>query len=60
MPTSLKGYGGFVEDKIQRAHERGFFKNNKLRGKPIEYDQSARNPFVDTVRLASLRVSRLN
>ncbi|KAM0788047.1 hypothetical protein ACM66B_006245 [Microbotryomycetes sp. NB124-2] len=43
----MHAWGGFVEDKIQKAQKQGLFRNIKGRGKPLLRDLEAEsNPFI--------------
>ena len=56
MPTSVTGLAGLANERIEDAIARGQFKNIP-RGKGIERDTRADNPFIDTVSWPSATVS---
>ena len=41
-----QGWDSVVEKRIKAAQDAGLFKENKLRGKPIERDMEEKNPFL--------------
>ena len=42
----MRAWSGFVEDKIETARRDGLFNEVKGRGKPMERDEAAANPFI--------------
>ncbi|KAI0045118.1 hypothetical protein FA95DRAFT_1589912 [Auriscalpium vulgare] len=45
-PASIKGWGGLVEERIERARLEGHFRSIKGRGKPIQRQSDDGNPFI--------------
>ncbi|VDB91525.1 unnamed protein product [Peniophora sp. CBMAI 1063] len=45
-PTTVKGWVGLVEDRIERARQAGHFNNVKGRGQPIQRTADEGNPFL--------------
>lgn len=51
-------WGSIVDERIREAQEAGFFKENKLRGKPLKRDINESNPYLKREEV-SLRVRPL-
>lgn len=43
---TLKGLAGMAEQRIEEARQKGLFKENSLRGKPLPADTNESNPYI--------------
>ncbi|KAL1747274.1 hypothetical protein HDZ31DRAFT_32346 [Schizophyllum fasciatum] len=59
-PVSVKGWTSLVEDRIERARQKGLFKNVKGRGKPIVQQSEESNPFIGKEEFLMNRILQRN
>ncbi|KIY66689.1 hypothetical protein CYLTODRAFT_444493 [Cylindrobasidium torrendii FP15055 ss-10] len=58
--VSVKGWGGLVEDRIERARVAGLFKTVKGRGKPLVRSVDESNPFIAREEFLMNRIVQRN
>lgn len=54
--VSLGGYAGLVDERIEAARAAGAFRDNALRGKPMQRDINEQNPFLRREELLMNRI----
>ncbi|TRM67472.1 hypothetical protein BD626DRAFT_368036, partial [Schizophyllum amplum] len=59
-PVSVKGWTSLVEDRIERARQKGLFNNVKGRGAPIMQQTEETNPFISKEEFLMNRILQRN
>ncbi|KAI4517453.1 hypothetical protein K525DRAFT_243364 [Schizophyllum commune Loenen D] len=59
-PVSVKGWTSLVEDRIERARQKGLFNNVKGRGQPIKQQSEESNPFIGKEEFLMNRILQRN
>ncbi|KAH6908114.1 hypothetical protein BKA70DRAFT_1104057 [Coprinopsis sp. MPI-PUGE-AT-0042] len=59
-PSTVKGWGGYVEDKIEKARKAGLFNNVKGRGRPLARTTEEHNPFIGREEFLMNRIVQRN
>ncbi|KAH0612260.1 uncharacterized protein H6S33_010312 [Morchella sextelata] len=54
--ASVNALGSLADERIEEARQRGAFRHNSMRGKPLVRDHAAESPFLDTTEYLLNRI----